>query len=58
MTYSKYHPVVQALLASVFFAASIPAAKMLLGKIDPVMMAALLYLGSGIGLLLFKAVSL
>ncbi|MCI0499952.1 MAG: DMT family transporter [Planctomycetales bacterium] len=57
MTYSKYHPVVQALLASVFFATSIPAAKILLGKIDPVIMAALLYLGSGIGLLLFKVVA-
>ena len=57
MAYSKYHPVVQALLASVFFATSIPAAKMLLGQIDPVMMAALLYLGCGGGLLLFKAVA-
>jgi drug/metabolite transporter (DMT)-like permease len=57
MTYSKYHPVVQALLASVFFATSIPAAKMLLGTIEPVMLAALLYLGSGVGLFLFKVVA-
>ncbi len=45
---------VQAILASVLFGASAPIAKLLLGQIEPVVLAAFLYLGSGIGLLLFK----
>ncbi|MBB2202110.1 DMT family transporter [Gluconacetobacter tumulisoli] len=39
-----------ALLSAVLFGASTPLAKMLLGSIDPLMMAGLLYLGSGVGL--------
>lgn len=38
-----------AILAAVFYAINIPASKMLLGNIEPVMMAAVLYLGAGIG---------
>jgi drug/metabolite transporter (DMT)-like permease len=40
----------QVLLAAVLFGASAPLAKLLLGDIQPVMLAGLLYLGSGIGL--------
>jgi drug/metabolite transporter (DMT)-like permease len=39
-----------ALLSAVLFGASTPFAKLLLGSIDPWMMAGLLYLGAGIGL--------
>ena len=38
-----------AILAAVFYAINIPASKILLGSIEPVMMAAVLYLGAGIG---------
>ena len=39
-----------ALLSAALFGASTPLAKMLLGQIDPWLMAGLLYLGAGIGL--------
>jgi drug/metabolite transporter (DMT)-like permease len=44
----------QALLAAALFGASAPLAKVLLGEIAPVALAALLYLGCGIGVLLYK----
>ncbi len=44
----------QALLAALLFGASAPFAKLLLGEIQPVLLAALLYLGSGFGLLLIR----
>ncbi len=43
--------VVYALLAAALFGASTPFAKMLVGQIAPLTLAAILYLGSGIGLL-------
>jgi drug/metabolite transporter (DMT)-like permease len=48
--------IVAALAAAVLFGASTPAAKTLLGDVAPLMMAGILYLGSGIGLALFRAV--
>jgi drug/metabolite transporter (DMT)-like permease len=39
-----------ALLAAALFGASTPLAKLLLGRVDPWMLAGVLYLGSGIGL--------
>ena len=42
--------IVLALLSAVLFGASTPVAKMMLGGVDPWMMAALLYLGAGAGL--------
>lgn len=39
-----------AILAAILFGASTPAAKLLLGKIEPWLLAGLLYLGSAIGL--------
>ena len=44
-----FYPIIQALLAAVLFGVSAPFAKLLLGEIDPILMAALLYLGSGVG---------
>jgi drug/metabolite transporter (DMT)-like permease len=43
-----------AITGAVLFGASAPLSKVLLGNIDPILLAALLYLGSGSGLLLFK----
>ncbi|MEO8751240.1 MAG: EamA family transporter [Casimicrobiaceae bacterium] len=48
--------VVFALLAAVLFGASTPLAKRFVGEIAPVMLAGLLYAGSGIGLTLLLAV--
>lgn len=42
---------IYAILSAILFGASTPAAKILLGKIDPWLLAGLLYLGSAIGLL-------
>jgi drug/metabolite transporter (DMT)-like permease len=46
--------ILQALLAAVFFGASAPISKVLLGDVPPVLMAAFLYLGSGTGIALVK----
>ena len=54
---SVRNPGVQAALASAFlFGAGTPLAKQLLDGVGPWMLAALLYLGSGIGLTLFRLV--
>ena len=42
-----------ALAAAVLFGASTPFAKLLVGRMDPVLLAGLLYLGSGLGLLVW-----
>lgn len=44
-------PVIAALGAAVLFGSSTPFAKQMLGKTTPVLMAGMLYLGSGVGLL-------
>ncbi|HET8745091.1 MAG TPA: DMT family transporter [Ramlibacter sp.] len=44
------HPAAPALTAAVLFGASTPLAKLLAGSIHPVLLAGLLYLGSGVGL--------
>ncbi len=46
--------ILQALLAALFFGASAPISKLLLGYIPPILMAAFLYLGSGTGISLIK----
>jgi drug/metabolite transporter (DMT)-like permease len=46
--------ILQALLAAIFFGASAPIAKLLLGDIAPIFLAAFLYLGSGAGITLVK----
>src|SRR5262249_8825577 len=42
-------PQVFAVLAAVLFGASTPASKRLLGDLDPIVLAGLLYLGAGVG---------
>jgi drug/metabolite transporter (DMT)-like permease len=42
--------VLQAMLAALLFGASVPLAKLLLGQVAPLVLAGLLYLGSGAGL--------
>jgi len=46
-----------ALLSAVLFGASTPLAKLLLSGIDPWMLAGILYLGSGVGLAVFRVVA-
>jgi len=53
---TQIYPMTQALLAAVLFGASTPVAKFLLGRIEPIPLAAFLYLGSGVGLLLFRGI--
>jgi drug/metabolite transporter (DMT)-like permease len=54
---SLRHPgVMAALAAAALFGAGTPLAKLLLGRTDPWMLAALLYLGSGLGLAMLRAV--
>lgn len=48
--------VIHALLAAVLFGASTPFAKLLVGELPPILLAGLLYLGSGIGLTLVRLV--
>jgi drug/metabolite transporter (DMT)-like permease len=43
--------IIQALIAALLFGASAPLAKLLLGEVEPIPLAAFLYLGSGVGLL-------
>lgn len=45
-----------ALLAALLFGASAPFAKLLLSDFKPIQLAGVLYLGSGLGLLLFKVI--
>lgn len=54
---SKVYPIVMVLLASILFGASAPITKILLGEIEPIPLAALLYGGSGIGLLIFQFIN-
>lgn len=58
MNKSKVYPIMMALLASILFGASAPITKILLGQIEPIPLASLLYLGSGVGLLIFQIVNL
>ncbi len=52
---AREYPVFLAILGAVLFGASAPLSKVLLGEVDPVLLAGLLYLGCGAGLLAFKA---
>lgn len=53
---SQFYAVMQALVAAALFGASAPFAKLLLGEVEPISLAACLYLGSGFGVLLFKMI--
>lgn len=50
----RVYPAFIALLAAFLFGASAPLTKILLGKIEPIPLAAFLYLGSGLGLLILQ----
>jgi drug/metabolite transporter (DMT)-like permease len=52
---TRFAPIIQALTAALLFGASAPLAKLLLGEVQPIPLAAFLYLGSGLGLLGIKA---
>jgi len=54
MKQSHISHVIQALIAALLFGASAPLAKLLLGEVEPIPLAAFLYLGSGAGLLGIK----
>ncbi len=47
----KYLPVIYALLAALLFGINAPFSKLLVERLDPLFLAALLYLGAGIGML-------
>ena len=50
MSSSKIKAIIYALLAAVFYAVNVPISKLLLDHVDETTMAALLYLGAGIGI--------
>ena len=50
MTKQQKRGVICAILAAAFYALNSPLSKVLLGSVDPTMMAALLYLGAGAGM--------
>lgn len=50
MTNRKITAIMCALLAAVFYAINVPMSKLLLDHVEPTVMAALLYLGAGIGI--------
>ncbi|WP_420642404.1 DMT family transporter [Candidatus Leptofilum sp.] len=54
MTRQNLAPFLQALAAAALFGMSAPLSKLFLGEVAPVALAAFLYLGSGLGLLLIK----
>jgi drug/metabolite transporter (DMT)-like permease len=56
MNRNHIFPMIQALIAALLFGASAPLAKLFLGEIEPIPLAAFLYLGSGIGLLSIKII--
>jgi drug/metabolite transporter (DMT)-like permease len=51
---TKALPILEALLAALLFASSTPLSKILIGDIDPILLAAFLYLGSGVGAFLIR----
>ena len=53
---NKVKAIIFALLAAVFYAINVPVSKVLLSKVGPTTMAALLYLGAGIGIALLSLV--
>ena len=50
---TKNAAVLYAVLAAALYALNVPLSKLLLGAVEPTMMAAFLYLGAGLGLLVF-----
>lgn len=54
---TKYLATVYAITAAALYAINVPLSKLLLNHVAPTMMAAFLYLGAGLGLFLYGAVS-
>lgn len=54
MRKTRIYPIIQALVAAGLFGISVPLAKLLLGEMQKITLAALLYLGSGMGLLVYR----
>jgi drug/metabolite transporter (DMT)-like permease len=54
--FERWRGVGYALLAALLFGASTPLAKSLLPQVAPVLMAGLLYLGSGVGLGIYRLI--
>jgi len=52
----NHHAVVLALLSAALFGISTPAAKALLGTIDPIVLAGLLYCGAGLGIAVLRRI--
>jgi drug/metabolite transporter (DMT)-like permease len=52
----NHHAVTLALLSATLFGFSTPAAKLLLGAIDPIVLAGLLYCGAGVGIAVLRRV--
>jgi drug/metabolite transporter (DMT)-like permease len=50
----KINPVLYALCSAALFGISIPAAKTFSGRIDPIVLAGLLYCGAGLGIAIFR----
>ncbi len=50
MKISKIRAIIYAIMAAAFYAINVPISKILLEHIGPTTMAALLYLGAGIGM--------
>ena len=49
MNNEKFFAALYALIAAVFYAVGVPCSKLLLENVQPVFMAALMYLGAGLG---------
>ena len=56
MRQNQIKSIIQVLFAALLFGASAPLSKLLLGDVEPIPLAAFLYLGSGIGLLGIKLI--
>jgi drug/metabolite transporter (DMT)-like permease len=54
MNRSRISSIIQTLIAAILFGVSAPLAKLLLGEVEPIPLAGLLYIGSGLGLLIVK----
>jgi drug/metabolite transporter (DMT)-like permease len=50
------HAVLLALIAAALFGVSTPAAKVLLGTVDPTILAGLLYCGAGLGVAVLRRI--
>ncbi|MCH3963478.1 MAG: DMT family transporter [Clostridium sp.] len=57
MNINQYNSILCAILSALLYAISLPISKILLKGINPTLMSALLYLGAGVGMLLFNLIN-